>query len=55
MRHITGLVVSLTIAGSLTAAPPDPAKFGWETDYVAARAKAKRNGKPLLVVFRCQP
>jgi hypothetical protein len=27
----------------------------WRTDYAAARAEAKRTGKPLFVVFRCQP
>ena len=41
-----------------TAAPsadPDPKKFGWHTDYAAAQAEAKRTGKPMLVVFRCEP
>lgn len=33
----------------------DPTKFGWHTDYAAARAEARRTGKPLLVVFRCEP
>lgn len=28
---------------------------GWRADYAAARAEAKRAGKPLFVVFRCQP
>jgi hypothetical protein len=27
----------------------------WRTDYAAARAEARRAGKPLFVVFRCQP
>jgi hypothetical protein len=28
---------------------------GWFTDYQAARAAARSSGKPLFVVFRCQP
>ena len=28
---------------------------GWLTSYEAARAEAKRTGKPLMVVFRCEP
>ncbi len=27
----------------------------WHTDYARARAEARRTGKPLFVVFRCQP
>jgi hypothetical protein len=30
-------------------------KKGWLTDYQAARAAARKAGKPLMVVFRCQP
>ena len=33
----------------------DAAKFGWRTDYAVAKAEAKRTGKPMLVVFRCEP
>jgi hypothetical protein len=27
----------------------------WHTDYPAAKAAARQSGKPLFVVFRCQP
>jgi hypothetical protein len=30
-------------------------KKGWLTDYAAAKATARQSGKPLMVVFRCQP
>jgi hypothetical protein len=30
-------------------------KFGWYGDYNAARAEAKRTGKPMFLVFRCEP
>jgi hypothetical protein len=56
-RVIAGLVVLLA-AGSAGAQPPrkaDPAKFGWHTDYAAAKAEAKRTGKPIFLVFRCEP
>ena len=33
----------------------DAKKYGWRTDYAAANAEAKRTGKPMLVVFRCEP
>lgn len=32
-----------------------PKQTGWFTDYQAARAAARSSGKPLFVVFRCQP
>jgi hypothetical protein len=28
---------------------------GWHSTYETARAEAARTGKPLLVVFRCEP
>jgi hypothetical protein len=34
----------------------EPARqAGWLTDYAAARALARSSGKPLFLVFRCQP
>ena len=33
----------------------DPAQFGWHTDFAAAKAEAKRTGKPIFLVFRCEP
>ncbi len=30
-------------------------RFGWMTDYQAARTLARKTGKPLMVVFRCVP
>jgi hypothetical protein len=41
------LVVALAVSAD--------AALGWRKDYAAARAEAKRTGKPLFVVFRCQP
>lgn len=33
----------------------DPARYGWYSDYEAARAEARRSGKPIFLVFRCEP
>ena len=30
-------------------------KNGWMTDYQTAKAEAKRTGKPIFLVFRCDP
>jgi len=30
-------------------------KFGWYGDYKNALAEAKRSGKPIFLVFRCEP
>jgi hypothetical protein len=32
-----------------------PAQFGWQTNLEQAKALARKTGKPLFVVFRCQP
>lgn len=47
----------LLVISHAGAAPPkvDPAQFGWHKDYAAAKAEAKRTGKPIFLVFRCEP
>jgi hypothetical protein len=52
MRWLSGVALglaSLLAAEARAQAPP------WRTDYAAARAEARRTGKPLFVVFRCVP
>ena len=50
-----GLTVAIMSYASLAlAAPPDPKKTGWFLDFAQAKAEAKRTGKPLLVVIRCE-
>jgi hypothetical protein len=56
-RTLAGLAL-LLLPGIAEAQPPlkvDPAKYGWHTDYAAAKAEAKRTGKPIFLVFRCEP
>jgi hypothetical protein len=47
----------LTVHGGSAGQPPvQTAKHdSWFTDYQAAQAAARSTGKPLFVVFRCQP
>ena len=53
-RVLAGLVLAILPAA---AAPPklDPARYGWYADYAAATAEARRTGKPIFLVFRCEP
>jgi hypothetical protein len=55
-RAVAGLAL-LMLPGVADARPPKPdaTKFGWHTDYAAALAAAKRTGKPIFLVFRCEP
>jgi hypothetical protein len=49
-RWLSGGAVGLAVlAGFFAAASP---KGAWLFDYEAAKALARRSGKPLLVVFR---
>ena len=49
------VVASLLIATPAFAQRVNPKATGWYSDYAAARAEAKRTGKPLFVAFRCEP
>ena len=56
MHQALVLSVLLTVAGPASARPaPDAARFGWYADYAAGKAEAKRSGKPIMLVFRCEP
>lgn len=51
MRLLAGLA-SLLFAGSPVAQGDG---IAWFTDLDGARATATKTGKPMLVVFRCEP
>lgn len=55
-RALAGLTL-LLLPGVAEAQPRklEPARLGWHTDYDAARAEARRTGKPIFLVFRCEP
>lgn len=40
---------------ALIATPAFAQRSGWQSDYTSARAEARRSGKPLMVVIRCEP
>jgi hypothetical protein len=52
MRY--AMLAGVAFASISQAADPDPRQFGWRGDYAAAKAEARKAGKPLLVVFRCE-
>lgn len=49
------MIPILLLAAPVFAQRVDAKAAGWRLDYAAARAEAKRTGKPLWVVFRCEP
>jgi hypothetical protein len=57
MHRVLAAFAIVLCAGVADAQPRklDPAKYGWHADYAAARAEAKRTGKPIFLVFRCEP
>jgi len=57
MNRVLAASALLALTGVADAAPPkpEPAKFGWHTDYASALAAARRTGKPIFLVFRCEP
>lgn len=55
---------TLAVAALLLAPAAAPAQkttaavakqFGWHTEYAPALAEAKKTGKPIFLVFRCEP
>jgi hypothetical protein len=50
MRHALIAFAALVLPGAVGAAGPE-----WQSEYAAAREAARRDGKPLFVVFRCVP
>jgi hypothetical protein len=58
MRCVYGVLgLGLLTFGAGNAQPGrvNPANYGWHTSLDSARAAAKKSGKPLMVVFRCEP
>ena len=56
-RALASLAAALLLPAAVSAQPnrADAARFGWLTNYAAALKEAKRTGKPILLVFRCEP
>ena len=43
------------VPGSAEPQGKNRARKNWHSDYIAAKALAKKTGKPMMVVFRCEP
>jgi hypothetical protein len=55
-RTLTALaLVLLPHAAFSQASKADLARNGWRSDYASGLREAKRTGKPILLVFRCDP
>lgn len=58
MKHTITILAMLASAAVCAAQSPAtkiaPSK-GWLTDLNAGRALAQKTGKPMMVVFRCDP
>jgi hypothetical protein len=52
---IAGLMACAHAALAQSAASKVAPQKGWHTSLEAARAEARKTGKPLMVVFRCDP
>jgi hypothetical protein len=52
---VLGLLAAAPAVSAQNAGGENAAKYGWRSSWESARAEAKRTGKPLFVVFRCQP
>ncbi|QDU19285.1 hypothetical protein ETAA1_11910 [Urbifossiella limnaea] len=56
MRSALAAVAAAVLLPAAAAAQNvDPKQHGWHTDYAAAKAEARRTGKPMMLVFRCNP
>jgi hypothetical protein len=49
-----GLVLTFADPTQAQGTKPVAKDFGWHSDLETAKAAARRSGKPLFVVFRCE-
>jgi hypothetical protein len=56
MHRFLVLSALFTVTSSVLAEPkPDARRYGWYNDYAVGKDEAKRTGKPMMLVFRCEP
>jgi ABC-type sugar transport system substrate-binding protein len=55
MLAILGLAAVSHPAAAQSAASRVAPQNGWHATLESAKAEAKKSGKPLMVVFRCDP
>jgi len=54
MRSRLPIAASLLALALLRPVSGDGEDFPWLTDLAAAREEARKSGRPMLVVFRCE-
>jgi len=52
---LAALAAAALLPAAASAQNVDPKQQGWHTDYAAGKAEARRAGKPMMLVFRCNP
>lgn len=54
---LAAIIILMSTQGASAQRPgaPVPGKHGWHASWESAQAEARRTGKPLMVVFRCEP
>ena len=55
LMTLTVLSLVAPWAGAQNPKGQNASKYGWHSSWETARAEARRTGKPLFVVFRCEP
>ena len=56
MYRVLILSALFAVTASASTRPElDASRYGWFADYSAGKAEAGRTGKPILLVFRCEP
>ncbi len=58
LRITLALAAGLLYAGSASAQSQSMKlanQYRWMTDYYSAKAESQRTGKPMMIVFRCDP
>ena len=50
-----GLGLLVLVPGTVQPQGKKRARINWHSDYFAARALTRKTGKPMMVVFRCEP
>jgi hypothetical protein len=49
-----GLLITFPVAAQTSATRAAP-QFGWHTNLEGAKTAARQTGKPIFLVFRCDP
>lgn len=54
-RVVLPLAAAVSVLALAASRAEDPTGIDWRRDLAAAREEARASGKPLFMVFRCEP